>query len=279
MRLRTLQFIFAVLIVVAPCRATTFVHLSLTQLSRASTAIVSGRATKQECRWNADHSMIMTLTTITVDQVEKGLRLKTLVVEQPGGVLGNLQMRTDGTARFYPLASYVLFLESSHSGPGHFMPVGMMQGVFRIYRDAGTGIEHVIPPVQGEWGEAPGSHLTRVEMTPSLSQFESRVRGILASPIEIPQGLALRVALAPGWNQGQGNLAVEARTVGVAFPNPDLVIPAGSSLAGEACRLKHGWRIRWTSLDIRGEKAKFAAVSHLASGKPLKEAVLSVIAE
>lgn len=224
--------------------------------------------------------MIMTLTTIAVAAVEKGPALKTLVVEQPGGVLGNLQMRMDGTVRFYPFASYVLFLEPSHAAAGRFMPVGMMQGVFRIFRDGDTGIEHVIPPVQGEWGEAPGPRPGGGDITPTLSQLEGRVQEILDSPIRIPHGLALEVALAPGWNQPKGkSRAVEARTMGAAFPSSDLVIPQGSLLAGRACRLKHGWRIRWTSIEIRGEKAQFAAVSNLAAGNTVKEAILHVVAE
>ncbi|MGH9455025.1 MAG: hypothetical protein ACRD2O_13750, partial [Terriglobia bacterium] len=133
------------------------VHLSLSQLSRAAAVIVKGRATRQEYGWNAGHSMIMTLTTFAVDDVEKGSALQTLVVEEPGGVMGNIQMRMDGTAHFYPQASYVLFLEPSHSGAGRFMPVGMMEGAFRTYRDAQTGTERVIPPVQGQLDAAPGT--------------------------------------------------------------------------------------------------------------------------
>ncbi|MGH9433900.1 MAG: hypothetical protein ACRD3T_20420, partial [Terriglobia bacterium] len=215
MNLRTPLLALLALTVAVAGRATSLVHLSLAQLSRASAVIVQGRATRQEYGWNTDHSMIVTLTTIAVEHVEKGHPPTTLVVEQPGGVMGNMQMRMDGTAGFYPLASYVLFLEPSHSGAGRFMPVGMMQGAFRIYRDADTGIDHVIPPVQGTWAETSGAHPMTAAMMPTLSQFERRVQGIGDSPMQIPRGVALRVTLTPGWNQGQGSRARAASRAGV----------------------------------------------------------------
>ncbi|MGH9455024.1 MAG: hypothetical protein ACRD2O_13745, partial [Terriglobia bacterium] len=114
---------------------------------------------------------------------------------------------------------------------------------------------------------------------PTVSQFESRIHGILESPIRIPRGTTLKIRLGMEPTRPGETLAVEARTAGTVFPSSDLVIPDGSSLAGEARWLQHGWRIHWTGLTIRGQKAQFAAVSNLAAGTPWHGAVLNVIAE
>jgi hypothetical protein len=276
---RSALIAFLVLMIAPALPATSLVHLSLAQLSRASAVIVQGRAIRQACDWNADHSMIVTLTTIAVARVDKGSAAGTLVVEQPGGVMGNIQMRMDGTARFYPLASYVLFLESSHSDAGRFVPVGMMQGAFRIFRDADTGTEHVIPPVPGTWNETQRVSPAGPDAAPTLSRFDSRVQEILNLPMEIPTGVVLKVTVASDLNRGAGTRSVQALTMGTAFPDSELVIPQGSSLHGEALRAIHGWRIRWTSLDIRGATAKFAGMSEVPAGRQLNGAVLSVTAE
>src|SRR3972149_4736345 len=145
MRIRTTCIITIIVLALASvAHGTTLVRLSLEQLSQASSAIVRGRVLSQESRLSADGKQVVTLTTIAVEQSMKGRPPATVVVEQPGGAVGNRRVRVAGTIQFRPETRYMLFLEPSTSGAGRFRMVGMLQGAYRILRDERTQEERVI---------------------------------------------------------------------------------------------------------------------------------------
>lgn len=52
---------------------------------------------------------------------------------------------------------------------------------------------------------------------------------------------------------------LKARTTADLFPSPALVIPAGSSVSGQAERVGDSWKISWTQVSIRGRQVLLSA--------------------
>jgi hypothetical protein len=260
----TAASLMRIALVVAGCAAvplggTTLVQLSLEQMSEASTAIVRARVVNQETLWNAPHTEIMTYTTLEVENVLKGQPGSTLVVEQLGGTIGHFAEHVSGTVHFRPDVSYVLFLEPA-GDTGRYLVVGMAQGAYRIYRDATTHQERVVQPFGNVFYGARGERKL-TEGTAPLGQFQQEVTGALQTPLVIPQGSSLAVRIERTESRGVGRLAIVGRTTTEAYPSPTMVIPVGSEVEGTARRDAGTWRIRWTSVSVRGARVPIVAVS------------------
>jgi hypothetical protein len=278
MRIRFLLLVaILALFVFRPARATTLLRLSLNQLTQASSAIVRGHVLSQESRWNTAHTRIVTLTTIAVAETLKGAPPSTLVVEQLGGTVGNIRLHVSGTVHFHPDTDYLLFLEPAGTDTSKFLVVGMMQGAYRVYRDATTQEERVIRPLAGFYGGAPGGGAPRVsEETMPLGAFRQQVAGAVQSPILIPRGTSLPLIVESTESRGVERLRVLARTATALYPNPGLVIPAGSQVEGTAQLVSGVWRIHWTDLVIRGTRVEISAISQEPRDTALRGRMLVV---
>jgi hypothetical protein len=259
-------------------RATTLVQMSLEQLSQASSVVVRGHAVAQESRWNAAHTQIVTLTTIAVEGAIKGSAARTVVVEQPGGRVGNIRLRVAGTVAFDTRGDYFLFLEPAREGTSRFLLVGMVQGAYRIYRDSGTGEERVIRPLGGLFYGPKGAAAESRTVAPasSLRDFRRQLADALQAPIVIPRGTTLPVVVQGTEFAGAGRVHVLARTTSAIFPSQRVVIPAGSSLEGSAQLTAGNWRIHWTEVSIRGVRVAISATSQEPAGGFLKGRMLVV---
>jgi len=255
-----------------PAGATTMVQLSLDQLVQASSDVVRGRPIAQQSTWNAQHTEIVTLTTIAIEQAVKGEATGTLVVEQPGGEVGSNRVSVPGTVRFQPNASYVLFLEpapaESEPSTPHYLVVGLVQGAYRIYTDAVTGEERVIRPMAGVVYSNPGSQNLTADTLP-LRGFRSEMESVLRTPLVIPAGVRFPLTVVRTLPEGAGRLRVEAQTTAPLFPNAHLALPAGSSVEGEATLADGTWKIRWTSVSVRGKRAPIRGATELTAGESL----------
>ena len=262
----------------SPARATTLVRLSLEQLSQAATAIVQGRVVSQDSRWNPEHTRILTYTTIAVSQPSKGSPPSTLVIEQPGGKVGNIHTYVAGTVRFNPQTEYMLFLEPSSGDASKYLVVGMVQGALRIYRDASTHGQRVILPLGSI------THLTRKGgakasvqgPTVPLNEFRQQIVSSLQTPIVIPRGTSIPVSIQFTESLGAGRLHVVGRTTSDIFPSPSVVVPAGSAIEGTAQRVGEAWKIYWNEVSIRGARALLSARSQERAGGSLQGRVLVV---
>jgi hypothetical protein len=281
MKIRTQLFFatMAAILVTASASATTLVRLSLDQLTQASTEIVRGHVASQETLWNAAHKRIYTYTTVAVDQTYKGNPASTLIVQQPGGTVGKVHVFVAGTILFHSQADYVLFLERSATDPSKFLPVGMMQGAYRIYRDATTQEEKLILPlgslIRGSPGPsavaavsdrppAPGERRyssTLAGPSVPVRQFQREISTALSRPLTIPHGTAIPLAIRSAQFAGVRRMDVQGRTTSALFPNPGLVIPAGSALSGMAERVGDAWEIAWTAVSIGGKQVLLSARS------------------
>lgn len=269
------------LVVLAACfsgsitMATTLVRLSLEQMSQASTAIVRGRATRQDTYWNPQHTQVVTDTTIAVESVVKGQPPLTLVVEQLGGTIGNFHEYVAGTVRFRPETSYLLFLEPAGDDPARYLVVGVSQGAYRIYQDEATHEERVIGPFGGVYSGARSASALTTGTAP-LTEFQQQVSKAMQSPVVVPTGTVLAVRIEAAQPHGAGRLTVLGRTVEDAYPSATVVVPAGSEVEGTATRLEGTWKIRWSGVSVRGARVPIAAASEAPVGEPLGGKMLQV---
>lgn len=115
---------------------TTLIAMDVPALTRASELVVRGTVVRVEPRWTEDKRRIITDSEILVSEVLKGnLTGKTVVVMQPGGVLGDVGQMVHGTAKFSLGDEVVVFLEKR--GERAFV-VGLAQGRFLVDRSGPT---------------------------------------------------------------------------------------------------------------------------------------------
>ena len=268
--IRIVLSVFLVGLVASSAGATTLVRMSLEQLAQASTDIVRGHVASQETRWNETNTQIVTFTTIAVQQRMKGRAPATVVVEQPGGTVGNIRSRVPGTVRFHPGEDYVLFLEPARPNSSRHLVVGMMQGAYRIYRDATTNEERLIQPLSRyvdrdqvnatEPAEPTAQPPSGAETIP-LNQFRQQLSTAIAAPLVVPKGTSIPLIIEATEFEGVGRMHVVGRTTADLFPNPKTAIPAGSTIEGSAQRWQGVWRIYWTQMSVRGVSIPISASS------------------
>lgn len=115
---------------------TTLVAMDVPALTRASDLVVRGTVVRVEPRWTEDKRRIITDSEILISEVLKGnVTGKTVVVMQPGGVLGEVGQMVHGTAKFSLGDEVVVFLEKR--GDRAFV-VGLAQGRFLVDRSGPT---------------------------------------------------------------------------------------------------------------------------------------------
>ena len=114
--------------------ATSMVALDVEALTRSSAAVVRAKVLSVKAHWTADHTRIVTETTLEVQEAWKGAPAKVITVTQPGGEVGDVGQKVEGIAAFTPSEEVVLFLEAR--GTERFTVAGMAQGRFRVERSS-----------------------------------------------------------------------------------------------------------------------------------------------
>ena len=111
---------------------TTFVKVSLEQLTSAAPLIV--RARRQGSIVSTEKSEIWTITSFEVREVWKGSAPQVVRVRLLGGRTAELTSHVEGVPRFRPGEDVVLFLAPLRRG--NYSVTGWAQGTFRIHRAA-----------------------------------------------------------------------------------------------------------------------------------------------
>jgi hypothetical protein len=127
--------------------ATTLLAEDVASLTRSSSAVVRGTVVESKARWTADKARIVTETTVTVSERWKGDAAATVVIQQPGGEVGEVGQLVHGVARFRPGEEIVVFLEAR--GP-RFLVTGMLQGKFLVEKSSDGKATFARQELQGE---------------------------------------------------------------------------------------------------------------------------------
>jgi len=144
-----------------PVSASVTEALDLIQLVRESDAVLVGRATRSESKWDS-RRRIVTDVTVEVERTMKGdaTEGEHLVLRQLGGSIGELGMRVAGEPQLAVGDRAVLF--GRRATGTHLRPVGMSQGVLPVRVEAGVDMVHpggaglaLVRRVQGQVITAP----------------------------------------------------------------------------------------------------------------------------
>jgi hypothetical protein len=126
--MRYFRFVPLLLVAALPALGAVVLQQSIEEMTRASTLVVRGRVGQQQVSWDADHQRIETFTEIQVSELLKGSGKKTLVVRQPGGVIGRIGQSAAGAAKFEGGEEVILFLQPAADDPAVYLPLGLSAG-------------------------------------------------------------------------------------------------------------------------------------------------------
>ena len=124
--------------------ATVVPWMGLDDLSAKAEVVVLGTVESTESAWSDDGRIIVTRVSVKVERPLKGGPRARVLVETPGGKVGDLAMVASGAPVFHPGERVVLFLEPTGGaaakalGPRYGV-VGWSQGRMIVRRDPGTG--------------------------------------------------------------------------------------------------------------------------------------------
>jgi hypothetical protein len=137
--------------------------------------VAEGRVVSSWSQWNPEHTMIVTYTRFQISRALKGAASGEVTIRQPGGSVGMYRDIVHGVRYMKPGEEAALFLEQSSERDGTMIVVGLVQGMFRISREASgaTFVSNGMDGVQAQEqnGAVHAFGGTRIP----LSEFETRV--------------------------------------------------------------------------------------------------------
>src|SRR5262245_26620409 len=155
--------------------ATTVRPVSIENMAARASLVAEGRAITSQSHWNATHTLIVTYTRFRISRVLKGPGATEVTIRQPGGTAGVYRDVVHGVRYLKPGEEAALFLKESGDQDKSMIVVGLMQGVFRIEREA-TGAAFVSNGTSGVESAGSGGTVTSFQGTHvPLSEFEARV--------------------------------------------------------------------------------------------------------
>jgi hypothetical protein len=139
-----------------------------------ASAIVLGRCTRSEAKWDNDHLLIVTYSTFQVEKILKGVAtVNELTIITPGGSVGGIHQDTEGVPTFRTGDEKVLFLRNTRRGT---TVLYFDQGTYDV--SIGEHGERLIAPMPSPTVKIDpqrGVAVNASEPVRSLQQFESDV--------------------------------------------------------------------------------------------------------
>jgi hypothetical protein len=104
---------------------TVVLSLSFEELTARAPLVVQATVHASNTDWDSEHGKIWTWTELVVKDTLKGERVSTVLVKQPGGIVGAIGQHVSGAATFKDGEEVVLFLEPAPDERGAWVPVSM----------------------------------------------------------------------------------------------------------------------------------------------------------
>jgi len=90
------------------------IKLPLERLTQESDRIVLGRVEDLRCEWNKNRDLIFTIVTLRIREVWKGqILLPSVIIQIPGGTMGDLSLCVSDTAVFHRGEEVLVFLREN----------------------------------------------------------------------------------------------------------------------------------------------------------------------
>ncbi len=130
------------LLALAPLGALASVVVSLTmeELTAQAPLVVHGTVHRVESSWDDGRAKIWTWSEVVVRETLKGPRFTTVLVKQPGGVVGELGQAVAGVARFAPGEEVVLFLEPAPDEEKTWIPTSLSASKVSLVEHLGAKV-------------------------------------------------------------------------------------------------------------------------------------------
>ncbi len=180
---RTVLQLATLALALAPAMATVVPWMSLEEMTREAGVIVVGSVETTASRFSADGRMIITAITVVVEKPLKGGPRARVVLEVPGGHVGDQTLVASGAPVFARGERVALFLHGEEGRP--LAVVGWNQGKMTVKRDPRTGRDLVRGQTAGVLLVDPQGHpvgpdreaVGPVELGDFVKQIEALVAG------------------------------------------------------------------------------------------------------
>jgi hypothetical protein len=167
----------ALLLVPSLALGTVVLSLSFEELTARAPLIVHATAHASSTDWDQEHAKIWTWTELVVKDTLKGDRLASVLVKQPGGIVGEVGQHVSGAATFAPGEEVVLFLEPAPDERGAWVPVSMSAS--KVSLEDRFGVRVARRDLSGLAFATPGKQFVAVderEVVSTAEQFLNRIR-------------------------------------------------------------------------------------------------------
>lgn len=136
-----LRIVLALCLLSTAAWATIVQALDLEQLAQTADVVVHGRVLAQSTAWNASHSRIYTVTTVSITDPLKGPHKQgaTIQIRQLGGTVDGITQSIVGNAVLRTSEEVILFLNHDPKKALHYV-VGMAQGKYAVQRAGKTAV-------------------------------------------------------------------------------------------------------------------------------------------
>jgi hypothetical protein len=105
--------------------ASVVIAMSMEEMTHRSPLVVRGTVHRVDTQWAEGRTKIWTYSEVVVQETIKGAVRTSVLVKQPGGVIGSIGERVSGAAVFTPGEDVVLFLEPAVDEANAFVPFAM----------------------------------------------------------------------------------------------------------------------------------------------------------
>jgi hypothetical protein len=130
-RIRRCAYAFSLaLLVASSAGATSVPSLTFEELTDHSELIVSGQVTRSWADWDNEHKFIWTHYQLSVAGTHKGAPGSSVVLSEPGGVVGLQGMSVAGANVYQPGDQVLLFLQRMPNG--YLRTTGWSQGKYTV---------------------------------------------------------------------------------------------------------------------------------------------------
>jgi hypothetical protein len=161
------------------------IKVPLSALTAGAETIVLGRVVEVRCSWSLDNSLIVTLTTIEVQESMKGgLSSRRLAVQTEGGRVGDLALAVSDEPVFVAGETVLLFLKplpERFSGANSVLTLTSPEPVFRMQEKAQGKYSVDADGQARKTGyrllEADGSDETSLPLSALKERLKSLIRG------------------------------------------------------------------------------------------------------
>ena len=160
--------------------ATSVPSLSFEELTDHSELIVTGQVVRAWPDWDGEHKFIWTHYELSVSGAQKGSPGATVVVSEPGGVVGIQGMAIAGAVAYQPGERVLVFLQRMPNG--YLRTTGWSQGKFivdnaeRLHAGTSLGAPEVVSTPKGAVAATPLRTLEGITVAELRARVAARLK-------------------------------------------------------------------------------------------------------